>query len=146
MRECGECIVCCVYPHIIDNDLKKEGMSHCPHLTLPGEEKQNEVYYTGASFKNCKIFSNQPKVCAKYWCSWRLGYGGEDDRPDKILMLFDNSRGIENTQEAKPLSNNQEETPEAMEAINRISHDLKCPVIVLNFYERRIKRIVGRGV
>lgn len=146
MRECGECIVCCVYPRIDDPELEKPGMRHCPNLTLPGPEKENEVFYTGASCENCRIYENQPKMCADYHCAWRIGFGGRNDRPDKVLMLFDNAKEIGNCLQAKPLKDDQENTEEGKAVIARMSRSAERPVIVLNFYERRIQRIEGRGV
>jgi len=146
MRECGECIVCCVYPRINDPELTKRGMQHCPNLTLPGEEVENSVFYTGATNHNCKIHSTRPKMCRDYRCVWLLGHGHKNDRPDKSLMLFDNSSGIENTIQAKPLKDNQENSKEGMRAVENMSKSLNLPVIVVNFYERKIQRIVGRGL
>ena len=146
MRQCGDCIVCCVYPRIDDPELRKPGMAHCPHLTLPGSEEPNKAYYTGRSCKNCTIYEDRPRLCEAYECAWVLGAGDDGDRPDKILMLFDRSRDIGNALEAKPLRDNQESTPEGKAAIKRMSHSMNLPVIVLNFYERRVWRVEGRGV
>lgn len=146
VRECGDCIVCCVYPRINDPELTKAGMEHCPHLTLPGPVRENMAWFTGASCENCKIYDRQPKMCAAYKCVWLLGHGAEDDRPDKSLMLFDNSHGIGNAMQAKPLAPDREKTPEAKATIERMSASLKMPVLVVNFYERRIQYVVGKGV
>ncbi len=146
MRDCGECFVCCVYPRINDPELTKPGMAHCPNLVLPGEVQENSVFYSGEGCENCRIYDNQPKTCSEYKCAWKLGFGDEGDRPDKSLMLFDNSSLIENTIQAKPLKNEQENSWQGKAAIDRISESMGLPVIVVNFYERKIQRIVGRGV
>lgn len=145
-RECGECIVCCVYPTVDDPSFSKPPMTHCENLSLPGPVEKDTVFYTGASCRNCKIHSSQPKVCREYLCSWRQGYGDEGDRPDKSLMLFDCSHGIVNAVEAKPLRDGQQNTPEGKELIERMSISMQRTVIVLSFYEREIERIEGRPV
>lgn len=151
-RECGECIVCCVYPRIEDPDLQKEAMRHCPNLTLPtptsepGGNGARTVFYTGASCQNCMVYAEQPKMCSDYKCAWLLGHGAEEDRPDKSLLLFDGAHGIKNSIEAKPLKDGQEATPEGKATIARMSRSTRLPIIVLNFYERKIQRIEGRGI
>jgi len=145
-RDCGECIACCVYPSIDDPELKKDSMTHCPNLTLPGGATPGRVFMAGTKCGNCKIYPTRPKTCGNYTCAWLQGYGDEDDRPDKSLILVDNSKRITNAFEAKPLAPNVESTLEGKATIDRMSASMGVPIIVLNFYERRIKRIAGRGV
>jgi len=144
-RKCGDCISCCVYLRI--NEIEKPPMSHCVHLSLVGPTKKNEVYYTGKSkCGNCTIYKTRPPVCAEYKCTWLEGYGDEGDRPDRSLILFDNTKKIGNAITAKPLAYLQEESEEGKKTIERMSRSTGKPVIVLNFYERRVKRIVGEGL
>jgi len=148
MRDCGKCIVCCVYQRIDSPEFKKDAMVHCPHLELSEPIKRGRLQYTGASCLNCKAHGTdkRPKACVDYNCLWKNGFGNEEDRPDISLMLFDRSKGIENSIEAKPLKDRQEITIQGRQTIDRMSVSTKHPVIVLNFYERRIQRIVGRGL
>lgn len=126
-------------------------MTHCEHLTLPGPSVEDSVFYTGASNKgNCKIYpaslnivDQRPKCCDEYKCLWVQGYGGEEDRPDKSLILFDESRGVENAIEAKPLSGSKETTKEGAEVIRRMSISTGKPVLVFNLYEGHIVQVVG---
>lgn len=119
-------------------------MMHCSNLTLPGPVENNLAYYSGLSNDgNCESYCSRPDVCRKYTCAWKLGYGNEEDRPDRCLILFDDSHGIDNAFEAKPLKDGQELTKEGEEVINRMSKSIGKPIIVLNFYERRIRSIVG---
>jgi hypothetical protein len=151
-RTCGDCVACCVYLRIDDPELKKAPMHHCKHLNLGFEvddtpKKNNVAYYTGSSCKgNCKVHLSKPETCKGYSCAWLHGFGLESDRPDKSLILFDVAHQIENSIEAKPLMDGQENTPKGKETIERFSRDSGRPVIVTNFYERKIQRIVGRAV
>lgn len=73
MRHCGSCNVCCIELEIEDPELSKPGCSVCPNL------KSNQ----------CSIYHNKPKQCTDFNCSWLLGYGEEDLRPDMSgLMVF----------------------------------------------------------
>jgi hypothetical protein len=146
MRTCGECVVCCVYQRIDDPELKKDAMVHCKHLDVVVPEDDRIKEYSGKSCNNCKIYDHQPKMCGEYRCAWLAGFGDEGDRPDKSLMLFDCSHGILNSVEAKPLKHKHQETQEAQEVIDRFSKSMDRPVIVLDFYERRIQRIAGSSV
>ena len=150
-RECGSCIACCVYPRIKSPILNKEPMSHCVNLTLPGDPAKDTVFYTGASnCGNCKIYpkdgeiDKRPKCCDEYRCLWVDGHGAEEDRPDRSLMLFDRSRGVENAIEAKPLIGNREKTEDGKATIKRMAISTKKTVLVFNFYENHIVRVEGK--
>ena len=149
-RTCGDCIVCCVYPRIKSPTLNKQPMAHCEYLTLPGLPIKNTLFFTGPSnCGNCKIYPSngekdqRPQCCDEYKCLWVLGYGAEEDRPDKSLMLFDRSRDVENAIEAKPLVSNQEESQSGKDTIKRMTLSTKTPVIVFNLYENNIVRVIG---
>jgi hypothetical protein len=58
-------------------------------------------------------------------------------------MLFDDSHGIRNAFEAKPLRDGEDLARNGRKVIERMSRELGTPIIVLNFYERRIREIVG---
>ena len=142
MRECGDCVACCVYYRI--SEIDKKGMQPCSHLNIEKPPK-NIAYYTGNSkCGNCKVYDIKPNVCTEFDCLWKLGHGSEEDRPDKSLILFDRSKKIENAIEAKPLKPDQEITSEGREVIRRMSISTGMPVIVLNFYEKLVKYIAGR--
>ena len=120
-------------------------MAHCAHVRLPGPERENEAYYTGKGAHNCTIYdsSAKPDCCTGYKCSWLLGYGGDEDRPDKALMLFDDTKGIGNSLLGKPLKDGQELTREGRAVAQRMSESAGVPVIVMSFYERRPQYVVG---
>jgi len=147
MRTCGDCIVCCVYPGI--KELDKGAMVHCPHVKLPGPIKENQAYYTGACVgSNCAVHDSdaKPECCSGYKCLWLMGFGDEGDRPDKALMLFDYTHRIENAAEGKPLKQAQEDVQAGRDVADRMSRSLGKPIVVTTFYERRIKRVVGREI
>lgn len=158
MRTCGDCIVCCVYPSIESPELDKPAMHHCPHLRLPesttnglenGATSHNEVFYSCDGLENnCQIrnVGSVPECCLGYRCCWLDGFGAEYDRPDKSLLLFDRGKRIDNAIECKPLKDGQEDTLQGREQIARMSRSTQKTVIVLSFYERRIRRIAGKPV
>jgi hypothetical protein len=71
MRTCGECTVCC---------------------TVGGVPALNKEPHERCQYENgkCSLFGKpeRPAVCSSYRCSWLYGHGGEEDRPDKIGVLF----------------------------------------------------------
>ena len=136
-----------MYLRIESDTLNKAGMTHCPNLSLPGPIEKDKAFYTGSSVDgNCRIYNFRPKCCMQYECAWLQGYGNDDDRPDKSLILFDTLHHITNSAEAKPLEDGREKTEEGKAVINRMSISMGKPIIVLNFYERRIQRVVGRPI
>lgn len=154
-RSCGDCVACCVYLRIEDAPkMRKGGLERCRYLTVivvePNAADEEKRRYTGASCKgNCTVYTDQekkPDVCNTYECAWMQGYGWEEHRPDKILMLFDTTKHVENALEAKPLAEGQELTQIGKDAIDAFSQSTNKCVVVLNFKERRVRRIAGRCV
>lgn len=146
-RSCGDCIVCCTYLKIESPQMNKKGMEHCAHVNLPDPAEEGVRYYSGASCEgNCKIYDSpdKPTCCSGYECLWKQGHGEEEDRPDKSLILFDRTKQVQNAIEVKPLEEGREDTEEGIAVIERMSKSYGSPAIVLNFYERKVKRIVGR--
>ena len=69
-RPCGACTACCTRFDI--PNLHKDG-EPCPKLAAVG----------------CGIHPTRPDVCRSYQCSWSLGFGREEDRPDRIGVIVD---------------------------------------------------------
>lgn len=63
-RACGGCRACCTSFTVIDVTNRNE---HCEHECEAG----------------CAIYESRPKQCEGFECAWTVGWGGEDDRPDK---------------------------------------------------------------
>ena len=150
-RSCGECVACCVYYNIKTPHLHKEAFKPCELLAEPPEmaEEPTAGRYTSTTDKNCTVHEDKsikPRICDDFNCYWLLGNGDEEDRPDKIGIVIDRSKRIENAHEAKALWRGAEDTPEGIAMIERMSKSLGTPIIVLPFGELKIKRIVGRGV
>jgi hypothetical protein len=124
-------------------------MVHCPHVKLPGPTRPDAAYLTGATNgRNCKVYftAEKPDECNAYVCLWLQGYGDEEDRPDRSLMLFDELRQVENCVEAKPLAPGREDTEGGRALIEKMSQARGKPAVVVSFYTRKIRRIVGLPV
>ncbi len=163
-RTCGTCVACCVYLSINDNGFRKSALKACPHLQDPMEiaPVEQEVGATQGmpliqskhlrgpgDSNNCTIKHGRPEVCNGYTCSWLLGHGEPDDRPDRSGVLIDdvsNSGFIGNAHIAKPLWFGAEDEPDGKRAIDNISRSLSKPILVLQFTEFKLLRVVGRGV
>lgn len=64
-RTCGGCTACCSRLRI--EALRKPQCMACPHQEEAG----------------CGIYEKRPHECRAFLCGWLLGWGEEDDRPDK---------------------------------------------------------------
>ena len=69
-RECGQCTACCK-THGVRELLKKPGV-WCPHCNIG---------------KGCEIYSERPKSCQDFQCSWLVGLGLLEYRPDKTGVV-----------------------------------------------------------
>ena len=150
-RSCGECVACCVYYNIKTPHLHKEAFTPCELLAAPPEmeEEPTPGRYTSTTDKNCTVHKDKsikPKICDDFNCYWLLGNGADEDRPDKIGIIIDRSKQIENAHEAKPLWKGACDTPEGKAMLERMSKQLGTPIIVLNWGEMKIDRIVGKGL
>jgi hypothetical protein len=72
MRECGGCTACCK-THPIES-IRKPQNAWCPEC-LKG--------------KGCNIYATRPPVCAEFKCQWLLGFGNDNERPDKVRVVVD---------------------------------------------------------
>ena len=75
MRQCGECSVCCTVGAV--PELKKPAHTPCSYIKT-------------SKCGSCSIHDKPelPSVCSQYKCSWLRGYGTDEDRPDKIDVMF----------------------------------------------------------
>jgi hypothetical protein len=106
------------------------------------------AYYSGASCDgNCKVHGqDMPKACSGYKCLWLRGYGGDEDRPDRSMMLFDRAHEVENAIEARPCKPDQEKTKEGQTLCERMVREVGEPAIMTDFYYRKPIRVVGRPI
>lgn len=72
-RSCGGCQACCIAPAL--PELAKPVHTPCFHLGSRG----------------CDIYSDpsRPRVCGAYRCLWLDGAMGDDERPDKLGVIFE---------------------------------------------------------
>lgn len=69
-RTCGDCQACCEVQAV--QELGKPYSTKCQYQCGSG----------------CQIYAHRPKSCQEYACLWRIGYGSDDDRPDKLGVIF----------------------------------------------------------
>lgn len=70
MRTCGECTACCIALAV--QELDKPRYQSCSHLCDKG----------------CATYDDRPGSCRDYQCLWFQGFLGEEDRPDKLGVIF----------------------------------------------------------
>ncbi len=71
-RVCGGCTACCK-THLIYEISKPWGM-WCSHCSIG---------------KGCLIYADRPSGCQKFSCQWLLGFGKEEERPDRMKIVVD---------------------------------------------------------
>ncbi len=162
-RTCGECVVCCVYPSIDQDGVTKQALTPChkliggdklmpPIVMEPGPKKDMPLFeskHYRLPGLNCSIYKTRPGCCSDYRCAWLNGYGDENDRPDKVGVVMDTispAGVIENALIAKPLWFGAEDEKPALDAMMRMSHSAGVPVLVLQFTEFKLLRVIGKGV
>ena len=136
-RTCGDCTVCCAYLRINHAQLKKPGLTPCPRL----RDSSGDGYNGGG----CSIYGEYPSTCRDYRCSWLLGEGAEEDRPDLCGVLIDTVLPIDNCLQAKPIRKGAGDSELGDAAIHRMSRSSGKPVLVARFPETQMVRVVGRG-
>ncbi|USN98833.1 MAG: hypothetical protein H6810_11840 [Phycisphaeraceae bacterium] len=73
-RDCGTCRACCTVFDVPDVDKPRNVL--CPHADRTGSDL------------GCTIYTDRPDVCRAFECAWKQGLAGENDRPDKLGVLF----------------------------------------------------------
>jgi len=73
-RQCGACKLCCMLPDIPSMD--KPIDTWCQHA-----DPTNPEY-------GCTDYANRPAGCRSFSCGWLRGMGDENDRPDKLGVMF----------------------------------------------------------
>jgi len=79
-RSCGECQACCYALPVYKSDADVDsGLPMSPARSLCPHQCE----------KGCAIYEDRPGPCATYSCMWLLGWAAEDDRPDKLGLIFE---------------------------------------------------------
>lgn len=70
-RKCGDCRACCFT--FANHELEKPEYKWCQHACEGG----------------CAIYGKHPMECRGFFCTWLQGFANEEDRPDKVGVVFD---------------------------------------------------------
>jgi len=71
-RECGRCTACCTAVAVLE--LNKAPGQPCPKLR--------------AGRPGCGVYADRPSSCCTFKCGWLLGFGTDNDRPDRSGIVF----------------------------------------------------------
>ena len=118
-RECGDCSVCCVVGSV--PELSKP--AHTPCIFLKECKK-------GC----CSIFDKPelPDVCRNYECSWKRGFGGEDDKPNMNNIMFTFNE-IENQKYFTAIETEEGAIKKAKRMVLDIAIKTHIPIIVCKY-------------
>lgn len=81
-RQCGECRLCCKLLYIGEKGTRPDGTRY-EFVHYPG------TWCKHAGEGGCALHGTplQPYSCKTFQCLWLLGFGREEDRPDKIKLV-----------------------------------------------------------
>ncbi len=71
-RVCGSCTACCKTHPVFE--LFKLWNAWCTECQVG---------------RGCRIYSNRPKGCQDFQCQWLMGWGKDDERPDRTKLVPD---------------------------------------------------------
>ncbi len=134
-RSCGDCRVCCKLPDI--PELNKPRDSWCPSIS------KSKAKGCGG----CGRYETRPQVCRDFSCGWLSGLGEEQDRPDKLGVLWqplelpDGRPGL-GVVEARPGALNEPRAQAWLEHFNRA----KPGQVVVRKHEHPVFQMVGLTV
>ena len=83
-RACGGCRACCKLPDI--PELNKPLNTWCEHVDFDQPEG------------GCSIHARRPATCRGFECAWLSGLGDEEDRPDRLGVMYQPIRMPDGTQ------------------------------------------------
>jgi|SRR5215467_7075712 len=70
-RACGSCTGCCF---VFEVPGVTQAYEWCQHCSIG---------------VGCRIYQDRPQDCASFYCLWRMGFGEEEDRPDRHGVVMD---------------------------------------------------------
>jgi hypothetical protein len=71
-RSCGTCTACCFI-----FDIEATGSPQyawCRHCAIG---------------RGCAVYAERPEECRNFYCLWRMGFGRDEDRPDRHGVVID---------------------------------------------------------
>ena len=69
-RACGGCTACCTVMGVAE--VPTPFYSPCPHICASG----------------CAVYGKHPGACRDFYCEWLVGRFADEDRPDRLGLLF----------------------------------------------------------
>lgn len=75
-RQCGDCTACCTVLEV-----PEAGTGHY-------EKCQHDI-------GKCGIYKDRPTPCRSWRCGWHIGLLGEGDRPDKLGVMIDVTKDVD---------------------------------------------------
>jgi hypothetical protein len=132
-RDCGNCVSCCIWTEI--KEINKPPLTPCHNL------KEGAV--EGKICQSCSVYKDRPGACKDYFCAWLMGYGEDEDQPNRSGILMD----VQITAEHGPILFSRDMWQGASEmsmgkrAIERISEEMNLDVLIADEKSPQIRRI-----
>jgi hypothetical protein len=126
-RSCGACTACCK-THLVE-EISKPAGTWCSHC----------VAGTG-----CAVYVTRPGSCREFSCQWLLGYGPEEERPDRTRIVLDYGGPTEDSDQILRMFEVSEGALERPYAIRKMNEALSLGNFILRVPLRREWSLVMR--
>lgn len=115
-RSCGECQACCeaIGVYFAKDDFEKPPFQRCEHQCEAG----------------CAIYENRPRPCRVFNCTWILGWGREQDRPDKLGLVIEQRDELIIVSEGRP---NAHKEKRAEKVLRKFAKDRTRPTVLIPY-------------
>lgn len=123
-RPCDGCSACCTTLGVPAAQTKSG--ERCQHVSVSG---------------GCSIYATRPTDCREYACSWKMGIGSHEQRPDKVGFTITPARaqlGLHPAWLVHELWKGAAATPDAEALLQRLANP---HIVVVMRDERAIARI-----
>ena len=104
-----------------------------PEINKPANTPCQFLNILEPSCENCLIYKDRPQRCKDYKCAWLLGYGQEEDQPNKSGILIDGQEDILLVREGWV---GAKDSPQGKKAIQRISAEIDREVTFIDFQNK----------
>jgi len=135
-RDCRDCQQCCIIYEI--EGIKKKARENCPFLN-PGV--------------GCTDYGHRPVDCKKFECTWKKGFGNDEDNPKICGVLIMNRQsnlmhnGSRMTYIASEIYEDAFKSENGLAAMARVSEETNSTIIMMDYDNQKIISLCkGDGV
>ena len=88
VRKCGDCSACCYVLKVQNVAPHTDGEDNRELKVFDKAEYTRCVHQKPRGTNCCRIYKERPQACSTFACGWLKGLGTQNDRPDKVGVVF----------------------------------------------------------